>query len=691
MRLNGVLGAPAAHQRRNIFEEIGSVIANFVDAGDTSTTSAPSTSASSETASTSAPAQTQSQTRSAPDTQTTDSGTPTVPAPPGGDKDRTTVSKGSTVTGKGSPTPTPTPTPSPKTTPKPSGQAVTTPTTPENDQVQQKAPTPSISVSIPPGNTALNTLPPGISPISSVPLDSTLALAPSTQPSTTTFKDVRQSQTATSSGSKSAATTSASSDSGGGETSAAAKAGIVIGVLAGVLLVSLGAWFFFQRRRRQMERDRRHRDHAEKINNPFSDKAAIRTPVTAPRLSLRPVTQFLPNLGSNNPERRNSRGIALTVTPPSEAPGTRPAGAAAWERPAANSAMNNAKPPYDRPGTGASANPANPFNDSQRIAEPATNKDLPVSPVSSIGHDDDFASATGQSPEPEPVSPIGGTMNSTDAAAVGAVAGGAAAASAAGMTRKASIRKDLSKPLDLTKAPPALSAVPPSPTGTEFSMHSVAPGQSPAPSTSAAAIAAAGGPPQSAVHRVQLDFKPTLEDEMGLVAGQLVRLLHEYDDGWALCIRLDRSQQGVVPRTCLSTRPVKPRPGPGAPRGPPVNSARGAGGYPPSQNQQGYSPNTQYQRPQQSGRPTQGPGQGYPRSYSPAGDHPASPAGRSMSPGPGHGQPQSQGPRYNPQQGRPRSPNGPGRGPSPTGATQPGQDYYPAESPSAQYQPGQAY
>ena len=35
----------------------------------------------------------------------------------------------------------------------------------------------------------------------------------------------------------------------------------------------------------------------------------------------------------------------------------------------------------------------------------------------------------------------------------------------------------------------------------------------------------------------------------------------------ALCIRLDRSQQGVAPRTCLSTRPVKPRSKP-QPRGP---------------------------------------------------------------------------------------------------------------------------
>ena len=36
----------------------------------------------------------------------------------------------------------------------------------------------------------------------------------------------------------------------------------------------------------------------------------------------------------------------------------------------------------------------------------------------------------------------------------------------------------------------------------------------------------------NAVYRVQLEFKPSMEDELELHAGQLVRLLHEYDDGW---------------------------------------------------------------------------------------------------------------------------------------------------------------
>ena len=43
-------------------------------------------------------------------------------------------------------------------------------------------------------------------------------------------------------------------------------------------------------------------------------------------------------------------------------------------------------------------------------------------------------------------------------------------------------------------------------------------------------------PPQTLraldVHRVQMDFRPNMDDELELSAGQLVRLLHEYDDGW---------------------------------------------------------------------------------------------------------------------------------------------------------------
>lgn len=153
-------------------------------------------------------------------------------------------------------------------------------------------------------------------------------------------------------------------------------------------------------------------------------------------------------------------------------------------------------------------------------------------------------------------------------------------------------RKDAPEPLDLTLCPPpglGAAGIPPSPAGTEYSMQELSPGATAPSSAGAAAIAAAGGPAQSGVHRVQLDFKPTMDDEMELKAGTLVRLLFEYDDGWAACIRLDRSQQGVVPRTCLSTRPLKPRPTGPQRQGPPINPYRG-GSPPVTMQTQGHSP-----------------------------------------------------------------------------------------------------
>ncbi len=101
-------------------------------------------------------------------------------------------------------------------------------------------------------------------------------------------------------------------------------------------------------------------------------------------------------------------------------------------------------------------------------------------------------------------------------------------------------------------------------------------------------------------------------------------------------IRLDRSQQGVVPRTCLSTRPVKPRPmqgGPG-PRGPPPPGMRGPGpqGRPqsPAMNGQRMAPGPLQVRPNTPN------GQQF-RPASPAGSmqqRPQSPSGsmRSMNP-----------------------------------------------------------
>jgi len=53
------------------------------------------------------------------------------------------------------------------------------------------------------------------------------------------------------------------------------------------------------------------------------------------------------------------------------------------------------------------------------------------------------------------------------------------------------------------------------------------PGVVPAPAQVAAPEPSVGN-----VYRVAMDFKPSMEDELELTVGQLVRMLHEYDDGW---------------------------------------------------------------------------------------------------------------------------------------------------------------
>lgn len=424
--------------------------------------------------------------------------------------------------------------------------------------------------------------------------------------------------------------------------SAGAKAGIAFGVLGGVLLVSLMVFFLFRRRKRQVQRQPLD-DDSEKLHGGLGSDNLARMPSrsgpNAPRISLRPVTQFLPNW---NLDRNMQKGTAANLAPVS-----------------ANQ--------WDRPGTSQSNHPNNPFGSGAERIDASTGPDGIVQ--NSPAHDPWTAN---------------GPAVAVAAAAAGAV-GTATGAGAAPLARKTSIRKDGQRNYDLT-VPAALDAIPPSPVGTEFSISSMPAGAPNPQSSGAAAIAAAGGPSSSTVHRVQLDFKPTLEDEMELRAGDLVRLLHEYDDGWALCISLDRSKQGVVPRTCLSTRPVKPRPPQGAPRpGPPINPQ---GGFPRGPNQPGR-PMTPQGRPMTpQGRPMTPQGQ-----YQLQGTGPwnAPPGGTPPGSRP---RPQSPGPSYQSSpDGRPQSPNGVSTrprapsGPSPRNQT----PQSPGQAPPRKPVPGQAY
>jgi len=51
--------------------------------------------------------------------------------------------------------------------------------------------------------------------------------------------------------------------------------------------------------------------------------------------------------------------------------------------------------------------------------------------------------------------------------------------------------------------------------------------------------------------RVKFTFIPSLPDELSISNGEVVAILQEFDDGWALC-RNGRGQEGMVPLECLA-------------------------------------------------------------------------------------------------------------------------------------------
>jgi len=209
--------------------------------------------------------------------------------------------------------------------------------------------------------------------------------------------------------------------------SGGAKAGLAFGIIIALGLVA-GLFFFCWRRRKNQnaggeeineksfnEKSGFAATTAAKRMSADSDKSSVRssnTPTTAPRLSLRPVTQFLPNLTSSNNAAHEK---------PSN-----------WER---------------RPQAAQ-----NPFGDAAVLSEKQAN-------------------------------PFEENANHERSISNGSASG---------------------------------SEDPATPKSTKFG--------------TAAAVPVAKGP--NNVHRVQLDFKPSMEDELELTSGQLVRMLHEYDDGW---------------------------------------------------------------------------------------------------------------------------------------------------------------
>jgi hypothetical protein len=258
---------------------------------------------------------------------------------------------------------------------------------------------------------------------------------------------------------------------------------------------------FFCYRRKKQNGDKAYEKHDdEKAQTSFANEGGVvgvnRTPSarsargtsTAPQLSLRPLTEFSPDL-------------------------------------AAQKARINALAAAGGPARNQVNNPANPFGNHAEMSEKSAPMTQPTSLTNPFGnHAETEATAANGPMTPSAQVPAPLRVRTPTPEGVAAVLGGAAGAGFAAAAAGAGTgRPNAPKPLNLNPSRPTTNGSErpiPSPAGTEFSMTSVTPS------------GVANGPPPSNVHRIQLDFKPSMEDELELCAGLLVRLLHEYDDGW---------------------------------------------------------------------------------------------------------------------------------------------------------------
>ncbi|RAH80714.1 hypothetical protein BO86DRAFT_122521 [Aspergillus japonicus CBS 114.51] len=475
-----------------------------------------------------------------------------------------------------------------------------------------------------------------------------------------------------------------------------AKAGIAIGVIVAVSAIAVFILLWLRKKKQgqhvqEIDPENEKYVRQEDIAPPPPPKPESVTSPSPPQLNIRPVTQFAPfasDFASNGGAAGLSAGGSLAPV----------AESAVVSRSLTDHPSPPQTPKSSSHGSDPFGDPVNPFSNGAEAPSPLASSTALSIASAPVPQAEETASTPEETApaETEQISPVVSAAESEPVAEDAIVTGVAAAAAVVGVAAVAtSTSKTQEKQLPVSPGDSGTGsqAIPqeavlddiPTPTtpSTPFAAPVaapvVAPGPRPPPSGPAP-------PPPGNVHRVQMDFNPSMEDELELHFGQLVRLLHEYDDGWALCTRLDRSQQGVVPRSCLSSRPLKPRPppGPGA-RGPPMAAPNRP--MPPRPTTPSSNFNPPVPRPQSPARPMSpgqpsyaGPGpmplrlhnqrpmspaQGppAPRSFSPGpGPRPMVP--RSMSPGP-YGLPGMQKPHM-PASQRPRSNStGAAMGPNP--------------------------
>jgi hypothetical protein len=325
------------------------------------------------------------------------------------------------------------------------------------------------------------------------------------------------------------ATISAAASADNQGMSTGAKAGLVLGILVGIGALLVGILLVYHRKKKQVaaaQDNEKVENHNAPAPPPYKQPAPAPVPVfvpqstpsirterstaTPPRLSLRPVTQFDPAFDNSNNRSGANNLLAAGPPTPSKERDLPDRPRSAWERP------------------GAAANaPAteNPFNDPLQSGPPSANP---------FGNNAAVDAAQAKIPDSPPNdSPLHSTKPSADFTNPGTATASADIAPIAAAVAMSSVPP----PTQSLPAPPSITGtaegVPPSPAWTEDLPASPGPAPTgPPPVAGVVGTRSNNSAPPNNVHRVQLDFKPSMQDELGLNAGQLVRMLHEYDDGW---------------------------------------------------------------------------------------------------------------------------------------------------------------
>jgi hypothetical protein len=304
--------------------------------------------------------------------------------------------------------------------------------------------------------------------------------------------------------------------------SAGGKVGLAFGLILLCLLVIAGAIALY-RKRRSDEEQQHHRLDDEKTFLAAARKPDFLPPNPAPAAAEPPMMMARPtSFDARNPETLSVRhstesapqlsvravssfnpGLPMETFPSNQPPlpqsnvsNKAALGAAGLAGAAVGAAAARDVSP---PSSSGANDPKNPFgNHAEKLGgSPPQDVPIPVSPISPVGSDVGLSTPKIEAadfplPDSTPETPSAAVFPKPEVKPASVAAGAAAGAGAAAIM---------------------------------------------AATAAAASNKPQGGPPAPGagvdnVHRVQLDFKPSMDDELEIHAGQLVRLLHEYDDGW---------------------------------------------------------------------------------------------------------------------------------------------------------------